>query len=194
MKTFRRMQHSMRANLPDVRDPRRRSRSGSRRTRCRGSSALRELGELDDERARRRSSATSRREVEAAIEPALADEDASADDLLPSVFARAPPLSGAARAGRARARLRRRDPRGARPRARGRPRRDRDRRGHRPRRRPLPRDRGPLRALRRRADPRHAADRERLRRLRHRRRAHRPAARSSSSSSPTSPASRSTRS
>ena len=86
MKTFRRMQHSMRANLPDVRDPavleewepRTRSRSFEHE--------LRASGDLDDERI-----AAIRREVEAevaaAVESALADEDASADDLLPSVLA-----------------------------------------------------------------------------------------------------------
>ena len=87
MKTFRRMQHSMRANLPDVRDP-----------------ALVEEWEAKDplprfERAAARPRASSttsassgvvrevERDVELAIETALADEDASADDLLPAVFA-----------------------------------------------------------------------------------------------------------
>ena len=97
MKTFRRMQHSMRANLPDVRDP-----------------ALVEEWEAKDplprfERAAprprasstttgsRRSGARSERDVELAIETALADEDASADDLLPAVFGAAAELSGARR-------------------------------------------------------------------------------------------------
>ena len=75
---------------------------------------------------------------------AMADEDASADDLLPAVFGAhtrypCPPRTGDAR-------LRRGDSRGARARAPRRPRRDRDRRGHRQGRRPLPRHGGALRA------------------------------------------------
>ena len=126
--------------------------------------------------------------METAIEEALADDDADPGDLLPSVLAAhrshpAPPADG-----RPAARLRGGDPRGARARAGSRPGRDRDGRGHRRGRRRLPRDGGPVRALRRRADPGHAADRERVRRLRDRRRAHRAPSRRSSSSSPTSPA------
>ncbi len=86
LKTFRRMQHSMRANLPDVRDrsvieewdpkdplPRleRRLRDAGLVTDA-GLAALR--GEVEAE-------------VEAAIDLALADEPASPEDLLPSVYA-----------------------------------------------------------------------------------------------------------
>ena len=97
MKTFRRMQHSMRANLPDVRDP----------------AVLEEWEPRDPiprfeqacatRRPRRRRGAAIRQEVEAevetAIEEALADEDADPGDLLPSVFAAhrshpAPPADG----------------------------------------------------------------------------------------------------
>ncbi len=86
MKTFRRMQHSMRANLPDVRDPAVIDEWEPKDPLPRFEALVRAAGELDDELA-----ATIdrdvRAEVEAAIEAALADEDASADDLLPSVFA-----------------------------------------------------------------------------------------------------------
>ena len=85
MKTFRRMQHSMRANLPDVRDPAVLAEWEPKDPLPRFEALLREAGELDDDRI-----AAVRRgveaEVEAAVEAALADEDASADDLLPSVF------------------------------------------------------------------------------------------------------------
>ncbi len=85
MKTFRRMQHSMRANLPDVRDPAVIDEWEPKDPLPRFEALVRAAGELDDERA-----ATIARdvaaEVEAAIETALADEDASPDDLLPSVF------------------------------------------------------------------------------------------------------------
>ena len=172
--------------------PRRLSRSGRRATRCRGS--RREL-DLDDDalaevEARRRAPRSRRRSS-----AALADEDASAGRPAAVGLRRAPPLPRAARR-RASARSAS-SPRSARRStlelAADR-RRDRDRRGHRPRRRPLPRDRGAVRALRRRADPRHAADRERLRRLRRSARRSPGCGRSSSCSSPTSPASRSTRS
>ena len=176
MKTFRRMQHSMRANLPDVRDRAVIDEWEPKDPLPRFEALLREAGELDDERAaaiRARGRGAGRG---GGRRPALADEDASVDDLLPAVFAPhrsypAPPARGERELV-----VHGRDPRGARPRARRRPGRDRDGRGRRPRRRPLPGDRGSVRALRRRAHPRHAADRERLRRLRHRRRADRPAA------------------
>ncbi len=86
MKTFRRMQHSMRANLPDVRDPAVVDEWEPRDPLPRLESALRGLGEIDDERiAALRAEVAA--EVETAIEAALADEDASPDDLLPSVLA-----------------------------------------------------------------------------------------------------------
>lgn len=86
LKTFRRMQHSMRANLPDVRDPAVLEEWESKDPLPRFEQVLRDAGELDD------ATITAIRadvdaEVEAAIETALADEDASPDDLLPSVFA-----------------------------------------------------------------------------------------------------------
>ncbi len=85
MKTFRRMQHSMRANLPDVRDPAVLAEWEPKDPLPRFEALLREAGELDDDRvtAIRRDVEA---EVEAAVEAALTDEDASADDLLPSVF------------------------------------------------------------------------------------------------------------
>ncbi len=85
MKTFRRMQHSMRANLPDVRDPALVEEWEAKDPLPRFERLLRELGELDDEGADAVLRATEH-DVELAVETALADEDATADDLLPSVF------------------------------------------------------------------------------------------------------------
>ncbi len=85
MKTFRRMQHSMRVNLPDVRDPALIEEWEPKDPLPRLEGLLREAGELDDDRV-----AAIRRDVEAevekAIETALADEDADADDLTSAVF------------------------------------------------------------------------------------------------------------
>ena len=85
MKTFRRKQHSMRANLPDVRDPAVIEEWEPKDPLPRFESVLRDAGELDDAAV-----AAIRDEVEAAVEAAvtaaLADEDASPDDLLPAVF------------------------------------------------------------------------------------------------------------
>lgn len=86
MKTFRRMQHSMRANLPDVRDPALVAEWEARDPVPRLERLLREAGDLDDQSAAALGDAVER-EVEDAIEQALADEDASADDLLPAVLA-----------------------------------------------------------------------------------------------------------
>ena len=86
MKTFRRMQHSMRATCPTC-ATRRSSPSGRRRTRSRVSSAC---------CASSGSSTTSgstavlrdvEHEVEAAIETAIGDPDAHTDDLVPAVLA-----------------------------------------------------------------------------------------------------------
>jgi 2-oxoisovalerate dehydrogenase E1 component len=86
MKTFRRMQHSMRANLPDVRDPAVLEEWEPRDPIPQLERALRDSGLLDEVGA-----ATIRQEVaeevEAAIEEALADPDADPADLFPSVFA-----------------------------------------------------------------------------------------------------------
>ena len=86
MKTFRRMQHSMRANLPDIRDRAVVEEWEPKDPLPRFEAFLREAGELDDDRL-----GAIRREVEAEVETAvaaaLADEDASAEDLLPAVFA-----------------------------------------------------------------------------------------------------------
>ena len=85
MKTFRRMQHSMRANLPDVRDPALVEEWEARDPLPRFERLLRELGELDDDSV----DAVLREvehDVELAIQVALADEDATPDDLLPAVF------------------------------------------------------------------------------------------------------------
>ena len=81
MKTFRRMQHSMRANLPDVRDPATLAEWESKDPLPR----LAEQLELDDD-AIAEIERDVAAQVEAAIDAALADEDASPDDLLPSVF------------------------------------------------------------------------------------------------------------
>ena len=86
MKTFRRMQHSMRANLPDVRDAAVVDEWEPKDPVPRFAAHLRSVGELDDEPSGEHSSATSLRRSRRAIETALADEDASADDLLPAVF------------------------------------------------------------------------------------------------------------
>ena len=86
MKTFRRMQHSMRANLPDVRDPALVDEWERKDPLPRLAARLREAGELDDV-SEAAVAAEIDAEVEAAIETALADEEASADDLLTSVFA-----------------------------------------------------------------------------------------------------------
>ena len=96
MKMFRRMQHSMRANLPDVRDPAVLEEWEPRDPIPQLERALRESGLLDDVGV-----AAIRQEVEAevetAIEQALADDDADPGDLLPSVLRRASQPSGAAR-------------------------------------------------------------------------------------------------
>jgi 2-oxoisovalerate dehydrogenase E1 component len=84
MKTFRRMQHSMRANLPDVRDPLVVEEWEARDPLPRFERVLREAGELDDDLL----SVLWRdveHDVELAISIALADEDASTDDLLAAV-------------------------------------------------------------------------------------------------------------
>jgi 2-oxoisovalerate dehydrogenase E1 component len=86
MKTFRRMQHSMRANLPDVRDPAVVDAWEPNDPLPRLERVLRDLGELDDERVSTLRDSVAA-EVEAAIDAALADEDAGADDLLPAVLA-----------------------------------------------------------------------------------------------------------
>jgi len=75
----------MRANLPDVRDQALVAEWEARDPLPRFEAYLREVGELDDDRAAA-VTASVEREVESAIETALADEDASPDDLLPSVF------------------------------------------------------------------------------------------------------------
>ncbi|HEX5799960.1 MAG TPA: dehydrogenase E1 component subunit alpha/beta [Gaiellaceae bacterium] len=85
LKTFRRMQHSMRANLPDVRDSALVAEWEAKDPLPRLERLLRDRGELDDERLAAVLHEVER-EVEAAVETALADEDASADDLLPAVF------------------------------------------------------------------------------------------------------------
>ncbi len=86
MKTFRRMQHSMRANLPDVRDPAVLAEWEPKDPLPRFEQILRDLDELDDQRASEIRGQVEA-EVETAIAAALADEPASPDDLLPAVFA-----------------------------------------------------------------------------------------------------------
>src|SRR4029079_6860560 len=90
MKTFRRMQHSMRANLPDVRDATLVAEWEARDPLPRLAPVLRERGELDDEGF----DAVARdveRDVEQAISTALADPDSNPEDLLPAVLAPARP-------------------------------------------------------------------------------------------------------
>jgi 2-oxoisovalerate dehydrogenase E1 component len=81
MKTFRRMQHSMRANLPDVRDPATLEEWESKDPLPRLAVEL-DLGAAEIAAVERDVAA----QVEAAIDAARADDDASPDDLLPSVF------------------------------------------------------------------------------------------------------------
>ena len=173
MKTFRRMQHSMRANLPDVRDPAVLAEWEPKDPLPRFEQLLRELNELDDERASEIRGQVEA-EVETAIAAALADEPASPGDLLPAVFAPhrphpAPPPAGDRALGFVAAIREALDQElDADP--------DVILMGE-----DIGRVGGIFRAteglyetLRRRASPGHAADRERLRRLRGRRRAHRP--------------------
>jgi 2-oxoisovalerate dehydrogenase E1 component len=86
MKTFRRMQHSMRANLPDVRDPELVAEWEAKDPLPRLERLLREAQQLDDERSERIAREVER-SVEDAIDTALADEDANAADLLPAALA-----------------------------------------------------------------------------------------------------------
>ena len=86
MKTFRRMQHSMRANLPDVRDPALVAEWEARDPLPRFEAQLESAGELDED-VRAGVHAGVAAALEDAVRAALADEDASADDLMPSVFA-----------------------------------------------------------------------------------------------------------
>ena len=76
----------MRANLPDVRDPVLVAEWEAKDPLPRLERLLRELGELDDQRVDDVVHDVERT-VELAIELALADEDASADDLLPAALA-----------------------------------------------------------------------------------------------------------
>jgi 2-oxoisovalerate dehydrogenase E1 component len=85
MKTFRRMQHSMRANLPDVRDPSVVEEWEQRDPLPPLAAHLTASGELD-RGALAALHAEVAAEVEAAVTAGLADEDASTEDLLPSVF------------------------------------------------------------------------------------------------------------
>jgi 2-oxoisovalerate dehydrogenase E1 component len=81
LKTFRRMSHSMRANLPDVRDPLTVEEWEAKDPLPRLAAEL----ELDEDAIAEIERAVAA-EVEAAIDAALADEDASPDDLLPAVL------------------------------------------------------------------------------------------------------------
>ena len=86
MKTFRRMQHSMRANLPDVRDAALVAEWDGRDPLPSLERLLRNRGELDDEAL----DALTREiegDVEHAISTALADPDADPADLMPAVLA-----------------------------------------------------------------------------------------------------------
>src|SRR4029079_6956519 len=90
MKTFRRMQHSMRANLPAVRDATLVAEWEARDPLPRLERLLRNRGELDDEAL----DALTRQvegDVEQAISTALADPDADPADLMPAGLAPQPP-------------------------------------------------------------------------------------------------------
>jgi 2-oxoisovalerate dehydrogenase E1 component len=98
MKTFRRRQHSMRANLPDVRDPALVEEWEQKDPLPRVEERLRAIGA--DDALLRTIRAETEADVEDAVVAALADEPASVEDLLPSVFAphrrhQAPPKPGA---------------------------------------------------------------------------------------------------
>ena len=125
MKTFRRRQHSMRANLPDVRDPALVEEWEQKDPLPRVEERLRAIGA--DDALLRTIRAETEADVEDAVVAALADEPASVEDLLAIRVRPASPAPGAAQAGRAAPRLRPRNPRGARPRARRRPGRGGDR-------------------------------------------------------------------
>ena len=86
MKTFRRMQHSMRANLPDTRDPAVVAEWEPKDPLPRFENVLVELGQLEEEAlAALRQGVED--EIAEAIRQAGEDEPASADDLFPSVYA-----------------------------------------------------------------------------------------------------------
>jgi 2-oxoisovalerate dehydrogenase E1 component len=98
MKTFRRMQHSMRANLPDVRDRTLVEEWELRDPIALLEARLREQHELDDASVAA-IEAECERIVDAAIADSLADEDPSVDGLLSAVYAPhkrhpAPPAPG----------------------------------------------------------------------------------------------------
>jgi 2-oxoisovalerate dehydrogenase E1 component len=86
MKTFRRMQHSMRANLPDTRDAALVAEWEAKDPLPRLERLLRDLGELDDERLHTLQ-AEVEHEVETAIATALADPVADPSDLMPAALA-----------------------------------------------------------------------------------------------------------
>jgi 2-oxoisovalerate dehydrogenase E1 component len=103
MKTFRRMQHSMRANLPDVRDMELVAEWEALDPLPRLEQLLRELGELDDAAVERIGS-EARAQVEQAVEAATADELATAADMEAAVYAphrqpSAPPPAGSRQIG-----------------------------------------------------------------------------------------------
>jgi 2-oxoisovalerate dehydrogenase E1 component len=85
MKTFRRMQHSMRANLPDVRDMELVKEWELLDPLPKLAEVLRQL-ELADEDVLTGIEADSERQVSAAVDRAAADEDAAPDYLLSSVY------------------------------------------------------------------------------------------------------------
>ena len=86
MKTFRRMQHSMRANLPDTRDPDVVAEWEPKDPLPRFENVLLELGQAEPEAIQALKDRVED-EVAEAIRLAHADEEANADDLMPSVYA-----------------------------------------------------------------------------------------------------------
>jgi len=98
LKTFRRMQHSMRANLPDVRDRAVIEEWDPKDPLPRLERRLRDEGLVTDAALDLLRGEVGA-EVEAAIDLALGDEPASPDDLLPSVYAPHRPAAPAPDAG-----------------------------------------------------------------------------------------------
>ena len=150
MKTFRRMQHSMRANLPDVRDPALVEEWEAKDPLPRFERLLRDLGELDDDALDGRPAARSSARSSARSRPRSPTRTRAPTTCCPRSSARS---AATRRRPRSRSGRSASSPRSARRSSSSSPptRRDRDRRGHRPRRRALPRHRGALRALRRRS-------------------------------------------
>jgi 2-oxoisovalerate dehydrogenase E1 component len=86
MKTFRRLAHSMRTNLPDTRDPAIVAEWEGKDPVPRFQNVLQELAVLDEDGLTELQQEVED-EIDAAIRTAMEDEDASADDLMRSAYA-----------------------------------------------------------------------------------------------------------